>query len=80
MSMSYVTCQIRPTQFLKDMSYKTKKFAIECETPMDVYGVCANLSSLEGINYIYTRKSKPSKKDYIFLSSKDNSFLKHLHL
>ena len=54
MSMSYVTCQIRPTQFLKDMGYKTKKFAIECETPMDVYGVCANLSSLEGINYIYT--------------------------
>lgn len=78
--MSYVTCQIRPPQFLKDMGYKTKKFAIECETAMDVYGVCANLSSLEGISYIYTRKSKPSKKDYIFLSSKGNSFLQHLHL
>ena len=78
--MSYVTCQIIPPQFLKDMGYKTKKFAIECETAMDVYGVCANLSSLEGISYIYTRKSKPSKKDYIFLSSKGNSFLQHLHL
>ena len=78
--MVYVTFQIRPTQFLKDMGYKTKKFAIECDTYMDVYGVCANLSSLEGINYIYTRKTKPSKKDFIILSSKNNSFLKHLHL
>ena len=78
--MVYVTCQIRPTQFLKDMGYKTKKFAIECETDMDVYGVCANLSSLDGINYIYTRKTKPSIKEFIILSSKNNSFLKHLHL
>jgi hypothetical protein len=37
MSMIYVTCQIRPTQFLKDMGYKAKKFAIECETPMEKY-------------------------------------------
>lgn len=78
--MVYVTCQIRPTQFLKDMGYKTKKFAIECETPMDVYGVCANLSSLEGISYIYTRKTKPSIKEFIILSGKYNSFLNHLHL
>lgn len=80
MSMVYVTCQIRPPQYLKDMGYKTKKFAIECETPMDVYGVCANLSSLEGISYIYTRKKKPSIKEFIVLSGKDNSFLNHLHL
>lgn len=78
--MVYVTCQIRPTQFLKDMGYKTKKFAIECDTAMDVYGVCANLSSLEGINYIYTRKTKPNIKEYIILSGKNNEFLKHLHL
>ena len=79
MSMVYVTCQIRPTQFLKDMGYKTKKFAIECETPMDVYAVCANISSLEGINYIYTRKTKPSIKEHIILSAKEN-YEKHLHL
>ena len=78
--MVYVTCQIRPTQFLKDMGYKTKKFAIECENDMDVYGVCANLSSLEGVSYIYTRKTKPSIKDFIILSGKYNSFLNHLHL
>lgn len=78
--MSYVTCQIRPTKSLKDMGYKTKKFAIECETPMDVYGVCANLSRLDDIKYIYVRHSKPSKKDYIFPPSKNNSFLKHLYL
>lgn len=80
MSMVYVTCQIRPTQYLKDMGYKTKKFAIECETPMDMYGVCANLSSLEGISYIYIRRKKPSINEFIVLSGKDNSFLKHLHL
>lgn len=80
MSMIYVTCQIRPTQFLKDMGYKAKKFSIECETSMDVYGVCADISSLEGIEYIYIRHSKPSKKDYVFLSSEDSSFMKHLHL
>lgn len=78
--MVYVTCQIRPTQFLKDMGYKTKKFAIACENGMDVYAVCANLVSLEGISYIYTRKTKPNKKDYIFLSAEGNSFLNHLHL
>lgn len=79
MNMVYVTCQIRPTQFLKDMGYKTKKFAIECETPMDVYGVCANLSSLEGISYIYTRKKKPTIKEFIIISAKGH-YEKHLHL
>ena len=77
MSMTYVTCQIRPTQFLKDMGYKTKKFAIECNTEKECQDVLYDLSSLEGINYIYTRKTKPNK-DYVFLTV--DNYSKNLHL
>lgn len=76
--MSYVTCQIRPTPLLKALGYQTKKFAIECETALDVYAVCANINSLDGISYINVRHSKP-KKGTITLSSKGN-YIKHLHL
>lgn len=76
MSM-YITCQIIPTQFLKNMGYKTKKFAIECKTERELQDILADLSSLEGINYIYTRKSKPNR-ECIFLTA--DNYIKNLHL
>lgn len=76
--MIYYTCQIRPTQALKNMGYKTKKFAIACEDDIDYFKVGMNLESFDAIKYIYIRKSKPSK-DYIILSAKDD-YEKYLHL
>lgn len=76
--MMYYTCQIKPTQFLKNMGYETKKFAIACEDDIDFFKVGMDLASIEGLSYIYMRKTKPSK-EYTILSAKEN-YAKHLHL
>ena len=76
MSM-YITCMIKATPILQHLGYKTKKFAIECKTEKECQDVLYDLSSLEGINYIYTRKTKPNK-DYVFLTV--DNYSKNLHL
>ena len=76
MSM-YITFQIKATPILQHLGYKTKKFAIECKTEKELQDILADLSSLEGINYLYTRKSKPNR-ECIFLTA--DNYTKNLHL
>lgn len=76
--MIYITFQIKPTEYLKGMGYKKQKFAIECETEREAQDVCANLISLDGVSYIYYRKTKP-RKDVTILSAKEN-YVKDIHL
>ena len=73
----YITCQIKATPILQHLGYKTKKFAIECNTERECQDVLADLSSFEVINYLYTRKSKPNK-EYIFLTTEN--YARNMHL
>lgn len=77
--MYYVTFQIRPAQFFKDMGFQTRKFAVACEDGIDLYGVFANLNSVAGISYLRGRHSKP-RKGTIILPEKNNAYLKYIHL
>ena len=73
----YITCQIKPHPILQYLGYKTKKFAIECKTERELQDILADLSNLEGIGYVYTRKSKPNRE--CILLTADN-YIENLHL
>lgn len=74
--MIYITFQIKPTEYLKGMGYKTKKFAVACENDIDYFKVGMDLASLEGISYLRVRQTKPHGR--IILPA--TNYAKDIHL
>lgn len=67
--MYYVTCQIKPTIPLQGLGYKSKRFAVACETKDEQLAVAMDMSSMDGVSYVRLRETKPYKR--IVLSAKD---------
>lgn len=59
----YVTYQIKPTEFVRNLGYKTQYFAVRCKDEEDALEALMDLNSLDGVTYLRINKCGRIRKD-----------------
>lgn len=63
----FVTFRIRPHIVLATLlGFKTKYFAVRCQSEQQAKEVASDVYSIDGISYLKIKKSKRLRKDAIF--------------
>lgn len=69
-SKMYVTYQIKPTEFCRQLGHKTEYYAVRC-TEENWREIAADINSLDGVTYIRLNKCGRIRKDAKILNYGD---------